>query len=194
MINNSTIAPMRIMWYEYSRRDMKWKQLDRFQNPFTQTNIIQCFSMKFYKSARILYDFGNLHECDRDIHGERQNENNPISIKIHTQINVTWCFSANFLRIYATALLFYELTRMWHEYSRREMIGDESGDDVFARHKDPRVSGQMVGRPLIANLSRVFRHSEVFTRVRACAWPSLHEYRVLIRPLSRAIEPNLRTL
>lgn len=188
MINNSTVAPMRIMWYEYSRRDMKWKQLDRFQNPFTQT------IMKFYKSAWILYDFGNLHECDRDIHGGRQNENNPISIKIHTQINVTRYFSANFLRIYTSALLFYELTRMWHEYSRRETIGDESGDNVFARHKDPRVSGQMVGRPLIANLSRVFRHSEVFTRVRACAWPSLHEYRVLIRPLSRAIEPNLRTL
>lgn len=70
---------MRIMWYEYSRRDMKWKQLDRIQNLFTQTNIIQCFSVKFYKSAQVLYDFGNLHECDRDIHGERQNENNQLA-------------------------------------------------------------------------------------------------------------------
>ena len=35
----------------------------------------------------------------------------------------------------------------------------------------------MVGQPLIASACRVCEHSEVFTRVRAYAWPALLEYR-----------------
>lgn len=55
-----------------------------------------------------------------------------------------------------------------HEYPAKR----EGSVDLSTRREDPRVSGQMVGQPLIASACRVCKHSEVFTRVRAYAWPA----------------------
>lgn len=75
------------------------------------------------------------------------------------KINCTKEYNANSLRTYTNV----------HEYPAKR---DEDSVDLSTRREDPRVSGQMVGQPLIASACRVCKHSEVFTRVRAYAWPA----------------------